>query len=347
MVRFAVLAATLLTVGLAAGSCRAASASERCYLDEMARAPDSMTLGELRARCAASTPAFPPATDIGPASSSSNAAAGGSAAGEGATTSFSHQIAAERQSLDRSYSLTPHQPNYLLAWSLRNDPNRDELINPDGRLQEQEAVLQVSVKFPLWRKILGTQNDLLFSYTSKSWFQAYNSALSKPFRETNYEPEIFWRHYGGLDLPLGIRIAGWDLGYNHQSNGRSEPLSRSWDRIMGRAALDISPSFSLLLRAWYRIPEEAEDDDNPDIHQYLGYGDVRAIWTPSRNTFTAMFRPGTRKNGFELTWSYPITKHFRLYTQYYNGYGESLIDYDEKVERIGIGFTINDFLQVN
>jgi phospholipase A1 len=295
-----------------------------CLLDAIGTAAADTTVAELRALCDAGEE-DPVVVDAG--------------------TSFSQQIAAEQQSLDRSYSLTPHNPNYLLAYSLRNDPND---LNPDpeqGRLDKQEAVLQVSVKFPLWREMLGSRNDLMFSYTSKSWFQAYNSALSKPFRETNYEPEIFLRHYGGPALPLGVKIAGWDLGYNHQSNGRSEPLSRSWDRIMGRMALDVTPALSMVLRAWYRIPESAEEDDNPDIHQYLGYGDVRAIWTPNRNTFTAMYRPGTQESGFQFTWSYPINDHFRLYTEYFNGYGESLIDYDRKVERIGIGFAINDYLQ--
>jgi phospholipase A1 len=306
----------------------AADASD-CYLEAIASADPATTIAELKTLCA------PDVSEVPPESSQDSES----------VASFQDQIAAEQQSLDRSYSLTPHNPNYLLAYSLRNDPNVDGLSSEEGRLDKQEAVLQISVKFPLWREILKSNNDLLFSYTSRSWFQAYNSALSKPFRETNYEPEIFLRHYGGPDLPLGIRIAGWDVGWNHQSNGRSEPLSRSWDRIMGRAALDVTPNLSMMLRAWYRIPESEDEDDNPDIHQYMGYGDLRTIWTPNRNTFTAMFRPGTKESGFEFTWSYPINNHFRIFTQYYNGYGESLIDYDRKVERIGIGFAINDFLQ--
>jgi phospholipase A1 len=330
--------ALTLAVGLIAGLSGVAAhagVTEDCYLTEIANASPDTTVAELRALCEAE--AVTADADDVPASAPAQI--------EKPVASFSQQIAAERQSLDRSYSLTPHQPNYLLAYSLRNDPNRPEVSEEQGRLDKQEALLQISVKFPLWRRMLGTENDLLFAYTSKSWFQAYNSALSKPFRETNYEPEIFWRHYGGMRLPLGINIAGWDIGYNHQSNGRSEPLSRSWDRIMGRVALDVTSNLSLALRAWYRLPEDADSDDNPDIHQYMGYGDVRAIWTPNRNTFTAMIRPGTEKSGFEFTWSYPITKHFRLYALYYNGYGESLIDYDQKVERVGIGFTINDYLQ--
>ena len=325
-VLFVAFIAVLSALHPAAEASTAISELDQCYLQTMKEAAPEVTVAALKAAC--DTTREPSAATQAPG---------------GAT--FTQQIAAERQSLDRSYSLTPHLPNYLLAYSLRNNPNIPNVTDSQGELDKQEAVLQISVKFPLWRKILGTENDLLFSYTSKSWFQAYNSALSKPFRETNYEPEIFYRHYGGLKLPAGIRLAGWDFGYNHQSNGRSEPLSRSWDRLMGRLALDVTPRLSMIVRAWYRIPESEATDDNPDIHHYMGYGDLRAVWTPNRNTFTAMIRPGTRETGFEFSWSYPITRHLRIFTQYYNGYGESLIDYNQKVERIGIGFAINDYLQ--
>ena len=58
-----------------------------------------------------------------------------------------------------------------------------------------------------------------------------------------------------------------------------------------------------------------------------------------------MVRPGTEDTGFELTWSYPISKVFRVYAQYFNGTGESLIDYDYDMERISIGIALNDYLQ--
>ena len=58
-----------------------------------------------------------------------------------------------------------------------------------------------------------------------------------------------------------------------------------------------------------------------------------------------MLRPGTQEGGFELTWSYPLTRAFRAYAQYWNGYGESLIDYDARIERFGIGIALNDWLQ--
>ncbi|HEY5647122.1 MAG TPA: phospholipase A, partial [Pseudomonadales bacterium] len=276
-------------VGMLVSGGASADTETDCYLAAMTDAADDVTMGEIRARCAASAPALQ--TEL-LAAESPAALTKKKALPDEASASFTQQIAAERQSLDRSYNLTPHQPNYLLGYSLRNRPSVPEDQGTEDELDKEEVVLQVSVKFPVWRRMFRSENDILFAYTGKSWFQAYNSALSAPFRETNYEPEIFWRHYGGFKLPLGVRIAGWDMGYNHESNGRSEPLSRSWDRLMSRLAVDITPNLSMILRAWYRIPEKADSDDNPDIDDYMGYGDLRAIWTPNRNTFTAMFRPG-------------------------------------------------------
>ena len=61
----------------------------------------------------------------------------------------------------------------------------------------------------------------------------------------------------------------------------------------------------------------------------LGYGELGVGWVPNRNTFTLMYRPASEGDALQLTWSYPISRVFRIYAQYYNGTGESLIDYDE------------------
>jgi phospholipase A1 len=171
----------------------------------------------------------------------------------------------------------------------------------------------------------------------------FNDDFSAPFRETNYEPELFIRKLAKRDVG-SVGILGWDLGINHQSNGRSEPISRSWNRVMGRAALQLNDDLSLLARAWWRVPEDDEEDNNPGMYRYYGYGDVRAIWAPNGNTFTAMLRPGTEEFSYEVTWSYPISRVFRVYALYYNGYGESMIDYDYKNERFAIGIALNDYV---
>jgi phospholipase A1 len=257
-------------------------------------------------------------------------------------------IRAERQSLQRSFTITPHRPNFLLPFTHNSNPNQYEDIVDLGEdsVEHSEAEFQVSMKFPLAQGVIDGNTDLLVAYTGHSWWQVYNDA-SAPFRETNHEPEIFLRHYGGPEI-FGTDIDFWDLGFVHESNGRSDLLegsiSRSWNRIYGTVGFEFA-DVTLALKAWYRIPEDEDDDDNPDLHQYRGYGQIRAIWAPNKHTFSAMYRPGTKEDGLELSWSYPLNNHMRFYTKYYSGYGESLLDYDHRVERIGIGFTINDYIQ--
>ncbi|WP_176491915.1 phospholipase A, partial [Salmonella enterica] len=50
----------------------------------------------------------------------------------------------------------------------------------------------------------------------------------------------------------------------------------------------------------------------------------------------------TGYGGAEVGLSYPVTKHVRLYTQVYSGYGESLIDYNFNQTRVGVGVMLND-----
>lgn len=248
----------------------------------------------------------------------------------------------------RDYVISPFKPNYVLLsyWDNPNEEPFKDLGEGQDVLKRQEIKFQVSMKAPLWRNMFDTNNDLMFAYTSTSWWQYSNDDdnNSSAFRETNYEPEVFLRHYGGPKLPFGGWVSAWDIGLNHESNGRSELLSRSWNRVMGRAYLDFG-DLAVALRAWYRIPEDDEDDDNPRMYRYYGAGDMTVAWAPNKNTFTAMLRPGTEENGLEFTWSYPISRYIRLYAQYWNGYGESLLDYDTRTERIGIGFALNDVLQ--
>lgn len=60
-----------------------------------------------------------------------------------------------------------------------------------------------------------------------------------------------------------------------------------------RVALDYD-DLAILARALHRIPDD--DDDNPNTEHYCGYGDVRAVWAPNKNTFTAMLRPRKKRS---------------------------------------------------
>ncbi len=309
--------------------------NRNCLVDALSGAEDSTTVGEIRAMC------------------QQKGSEGAAMVDELNIPVYERNVVeerfrGEREFEGRPFAITAHQPNYLL-WSTVDSPNQTPWVDLSGLpdpIDDNEWVYQISIKAPIWRNVLGSNIDAYVAYTSRSWWQLGNDDISAPFRETNYQPEIFLRSFANHKF-LGLEVIGWDFGFNHESNGRAEPLSRSWNRIMSKVGLQVTDDLNMIVRAWYRLPEDEEDDNNPGEYQYYGYGDVRAIWTPNRNTFTALVRPGTKHTSFELTWSYPISSVFRIYAQYYNGFGESLLDYDYKLERIGIGIAMTDFLGRN
>ena len=311
---------------------KAASAMQECLLSHIESADDDMTIGSLRGRCEREI-----------------ASRNFGAANELSTVM--EAIRSDRDIENRKYLVSVHQQNYILPYSSNSELNRepwDRATTPENAnaFKEEEAVFQVSAKMPLWRNMLSKNMDLYFAYTQKSWWQIYTdeAELSAPFRETNYEPEIFARYFDGPNLGRLGRVSVFDFGYVHQSNGRADisdgALNRSWDRLMARAVLD-RDQFAIVLRTWWAFDES---DDNPNLYQYLGYGDVRAVWAPNKHTFGLMIRPGTEKVGAEASWSWQANNAFRVYAQYYYGYGESLLDYNVKTNRFGIGVMFNDLI---
>lgn len=136
------------------------------------------------------------------------------------------------------WNIRAYQPVYLLPvfWTsdkneFPSSPNPQNTVKDKQELTSSEAKFQISFKTKAWENILGNNGDLWVGYTQSSRWQVYNSEESRPFRETNYEPEaslIFRTNYEILGL--NARLLGVTL--NHQSNGSSDPLSRSWNRVI-------------------------------------------------------------------------------------------------------------------
>lgn len=253
--------------------------------------------------------------------------------------------AAERTAESTRFALTPHKPNYILPVSYNSNPNQSfEPLDP------WEIKFQFSFKFELARELLG--GDLHFGYTQQSYWQAFNKDISSPFRETNYEPEIMWAHLrkGGAE---GLNARGLVLGFVHQSNGRTQLLSRSWNRLYAQFIFEYRNLY-FSVKPWYRIPEPAKSDpldprgdDNPDILDYMGHGEANVMWIRGPNRYGVMLRNsfGTPYRGAaQIDWSFPIRGKLQGYVQYFNGYGESLIDYNHRVNRIGVGLMLNNWL---
>lgn len=157
---------------------------------------------------------------------------------------------------------TPHKPVYLLVGNWSSNPNRQPHTFKSGStlpqpmaLQDTEAKFQFSFKFKCWQGIFGEHGDLWMAYTQSSRWQVYNADASRPFRETNYEPELILNFAADVDLHvLGLRLRMLGGGINHQSNGNSLFLTRSWNRLIAQVGLE-RPHWALILRPWYRLPE--------------------------------------------------------------------------------------------
>ena len=263
----------------------------------------------------------------------------------------------QRTQLVRSV-LTPHKRNYLLPISYVFEPNdgpferdRGEGIDGDG-LRNFEATFQISLKVPLVENLLLDEDSLHIGFTTVSFWQAYSSSISAPFRETNYEPEIFW----SAPLrwtPFGVDATALQLGLSHQSNGRSGTLSRSWNRLYANFVLE-RDRLVFSFKPWWRIPEDPKSspedssgDDNPDIERYMGSFEFTTVYRRDDHELSLLIRNNLRENNkgaLRLDWTFPLWRNIRGYAQYFNGFGESLIDYDVRTQRIGVGILLSDLL---
>jgi phospholipase A1 len=178
---------------------------------------------------------------------------------------------------------------------------------------------------------------LWFGYTQNSFWQAGNRQASSPFRETNYQPEIMAVTPLNFDV-LGMHASFLNLGVVHQSNGQASTLSRSWNRVYAQVGLERA-GFNVVGRVWKRINEAAADDNNPDIVNYMGHGDLTVTYRDNGNDYSALLRRNfsTGRGAAQLSWAFPLAGHIKGYAQYFSGYGQSLIDYNYYQNVVGLG----------
>lgn len=323
------------------GPVQAMSAVEDCILELFQSAPEAMTIGEARVQCSGQQPADP--------------AAGIKSNGETVKDvgAVEKRLSADDANILKPFTLMSHKANYiLLAAHNFQGWNPKEFEEASGRdsleLDDTEVQFQLSIKTPLAISLFEDRLDIFASYTIRSFWQVYNSDISSPFRETNHEPEFWLQTRPDWEF-LGFKNTVNILGVSHQSNGQSGNLSRSWNRVYGGFGFERG-NFAFLIKPWLRIQEDAENDDNPDITDYLGHGEINMAYKYKDHTFSLMSRnnieSGFSRGAIGLGWSFPLFHYNYLkgYVQYFSGYGESLIDYDQYVNKIGIGLLLTDVL---
>ncbi|MDZ7805436.1 phospholipase A [Thiohalophilus sp.] len=252
----------------------------------------------------------------------------------------------ERETRYQPFVLTPHKPNYLLPLTYNSNPNQAPFDpQQDGTIEEPEVKFQISIKMPVTDEIFGDRVTLYAAYTNQSYWQAYNDDNSHPFRETNHEPELF------LAIQNDWQWAGFTnrlifLGISHQSNGQNGDKSRSWNRLYADFMFERG-DFYLSFKPWLRLEVPDAEDDNPDIEDYMGHGELRLVYASGDHTVGLRLRNNLQsdnRGAVELNWSFPMSRRAKWFIQYFDGYGESLIDYNARVKRLGIGIALTDWL---
>ncbi|RAX58012.1 hypothetical protein CCZ01_04155 [Helicobacter monodelphidis] len=244
--------------------------------------------------------------------------------------------------------ITPYRSNYVLP--------ANYALNHRQRQNRTEAKFQLSFKAPLVRQIAGQPlliNNkpitLYLTYTQRSFWQIYDQEGSRPFRESNYQPEVLFLYDIDFNLANFGYLESLGISYMHESNGGGLENSRSWDRIVGSLVYSYE-TFRLETRFWWRIRERSKQypldvhgDDNPDILQYTGNAEAYLSYQFNRHLFSVHFGGSMKhKRGFgSFDYAFLLGNSVYLLVQYYSGYKESLIDYNRSVERLGIGLKLS------
>jgi phospholipase A1 len=314
-----------------------------CVMKLFTLGTESMTLGEIRSVCASQENDITrQQTKTQPTELQSR------------TGGITDRIKREKLTEFEPYVLTPHKMNFVLPAMTTNKVNKQAYRSFEGyedNLENVEAKFQLSLKVPLnYDKIFIEGDGLYAAFTLSAWWQIYASGISKPFRETNYQPEIFylaplnWHPFGGN--------TGFIVGVEHESNGRAQDLSRSWNRIYTHILFE-KEKFALSIKPWIRLSEkektfalDPDGDDNPDIEDYMGNVELSMAykWRDYEFNFKGRQNFSSHYGAAELGFTFPLWGKLRGYATVFTGYGESLIDYNYSQTRFGIGISLSDIL---
>lgn len=269
-----------------------------------------------------------------------------------AIDSFQKRLREEEKLSKATYGFSTHKPNYLLPVSYNQTPNESAFSGTGGKVQRIETKFQFSFKFNIIKSFYDKRASLKFGYTAQSFWQVFNKGFSAPFRETNHEPELFITFTTKYDEYLFLKNY-FIVGFSHQSNGKTAPESKSWNRIYIQNLFQIRNTL-YTLKVWHRFketrkvdPTSFEGDDNPDILNYTGYFELRGVHKIKEHTLSLMLRNNLKKDNkgaIEASWSFPCNNNVKCYVQYFNGYNESMADYNHSSNRIGVGVVVGDWL---
>lgn len=218
------------------------------------------------------------------------------------------------------------------------------------------AKFQFSFKYRLWSNTVANGSltpplsGVYFGYTQRSVWDI--TSHSSPFYDTSYMPEVMYESLApATEQPgfLGLRWFGYQASVQHESNGRDGPSSRSMNLLYVRPMFGwfLGDNWSLALAP--KLFVYIDDlSDNPDLERYRGYGEYVAVLS-RKNSWSLSFlgRIGSHydRGSVQLDLTQPLRTTYGnfasfLIIQYFDGYGESLLDYNKRSRLVRAGFAL-------
>jgi len=198
---------------------------------------------------------------------------------------------------------------------------------------------QISVSQRLTRSVLPLGTYLYLFYTQKVFWNVLENSM--PMTDLNFNPGI------GLAKPLFVKnrfIGKVIFCLEHESNGRDGDASRSWNKISLGANIMVDPNIIVHGKFWIPI---IDGGNNKDILDYCGIYQVGLQMFSNNRRFTGSVVL-TKRRGWRLNYNTTVEFAMRLwkrdnqylFIQYYNGYGEGLLEYNKFHSQLRVGLVI-------
>ena len=199
-----------------------------------------------------------------------------------------------------------------------------------------DVKFQISLAIRLTDTVLPWDSFVFLMYTQKTLWNVFQNSM--PMRDLNFNPGIGWsKPFFSKDRYVGKLT----LLVEHESNGRDGDESRSWNRISIYGSTIIDEWLMVHAKFWIPV---IDGMNNKDILDYCGiYQHGVVITTPNKKFsfgITGVKRKGWNLNFntiFDFSWRVHEKSNLNLFAQYYNGYGENLLDYNQFHSRLRVG----------
>jgi len=209
-----------------------------------------------------------------------------------------------------------------------------------------DAKFQISIRQRLTNSTLPFKTYLFLTYTQKAFWNVFQDSF--PFRDLNFNPTLGL----GRAIVRDNRFLGTVmLQFEHESNGKDSIDSRSWNKVSLGTNFMINDRWTFHAKAWIPI---VDGDNNKDIVHYSGWGAFGMEYSSPKKKYNGSLFINKR-GGVNLNANIIANFSVRLFSddsqylflEYYNGYGESMLDYKQYRQRLRLGFVIKpDFFSI-